>query len=103
MPEPAMSPENDPISPIEELQKMLETMAKGIVDEPEEIVILPASGEGFVHFEVRCDNKDAGTLIGTRGKHAEAMRTLMMAAGAVRKIRVTLQILGRDGNQFIPR
>jgi predicted RNA-binding protein YlqC (UPF0109 family) len=88
---------------IEELEAMLLTMTRGIVDSPGDVVVFPAPGDGFCHFEVRCDNSDAGTLIGTRGKHAEAIRTLMMAAGAVRKIRVTIQILGRDGNQYAPR
>lgn len=87
---------------LDELREMLETMAKSIVDQPEDIVIFPAPGDGFVHFEVRCDQRDAGTLIGRRGAHAEAIRTLMMAAGAVRGLRVTLQILGRDGDQYAP-
>lgn len=103
MSETAMSPKTKgkPDS-VEELRDMLATIARGIVDQPEEIVIFPAPGQGFVHFEVRCDNNDAGTLIGKRGVHADAIRTLMMAAGAVRDMRVTLQILGRDGDRPSP-
>lgn len=89
-------------TPLDELKEMLEIVARGIVDHPDDIVIFPAPGDGFVHFEVRCDQSDAGTLIGRRGAHAEAIRTLMMAAGAVRNTRVTLQILGRDGDQYAP-
>lgn len=88
---------------IKELESMLLAMTQGIVDSPEEIMVFPGLGEGFVHFEVRCSNSDAGTLIGTRGIHAEAIRTLMTAAGAVRKIRVTLLILAKDGNQYTPK
>lgn len=101
MHEPAMVPQKGKTAQ-DELREMLETMARGIVDQPEDIVVFPAPGDGFVHFEVRCDNRDAGTLIGRRGVHAEAIRTLIMAAGAVRNLRVTLQILGRDGDQYSP-
>lgn len=77
---------------------MLAAIARGMVDRPDEVVIFPAPGEGFVHFEVRCDNDDVGTLVGRRGAHVDAIRTLMMIAGAARKCRVTLQILSRDGD-----
>jgi hypothetical protein len=87
-----------PNVPVQELESMLYAIARGIVDHPDEVVIFPASGHGFVHFELRCDNSDVGTLVGRRGMHADAIRTLMMAAGAVRKMRVTLQILSRDGD-----
>jgi len=90
-------------SAIEELEEMLLAIARGIVDSPDDIVVFPAPGDGFVHFEIRCDNNDTGALIGARGKHADAIRTLMMAAGAVRRTRVTLQILGRDGNHYTPK
>lgn len=84
--------------PYRELEHLLTTMAKCLVDNPDEIVVMPATGDGFVHFEVRTDNSDTGTLIGKRGMHAEAIRTVMMAAGAVRRIRVSIQILSRDGD-----
>lgn len=80
----------------QELEDFLIHMASMVVDHPEEIVVEPAKGNGFVAFEVVCDDSDTGTLIGRRGKHAEAIRTMMMAAGAVRSIRVTVQIVSRE-------
>ena len=82
--------------PYQELEDFLTHMTHMVVDKPEEVVIEPARGRGFVAFEVICDDSDTGTLIGRRGKHAEAIRTMMMAAGAVRKIRVTVQIVSRE-------
>ena len=82
--------------PFEELEELLSHMARMVVDKPKEVVVNPAIGRGFVAFEVICDDDDTGTLIGRRGKHAEAIRTMMMAAGAVRDIRVTVQIVSRD-------
>ncbi|MBW2170113.1 MAG: KH domain-containing protein [Deltaproteobacteria bacterium] len=89
--------------PFEELEELLLNMAKMIVDQPEEVIVNPAMGRGFVAFEVICDDTDTGTLIGRRGKHAEAIRTMMMAAGAVRDIRVTVQIVSRDHDGLPPR
>ena len=89
--------------PVQELESMLSTITHGIVDSPNDVVIFPAAGEGFVHFEVRCDNNDFGTLVGRRGAHADAIRMLMMTAGAVRRLRVTLQILSRDGDDLAGR
>lgn len=83
-------------NPFVELEELLIHMARMIVDKPEEVVVNPAKGRGFIAFEVICDDTDTGTLIGRRGKHAEAIRTMMMAAGAVRDIRVTVQIVSRD-------
>ena len=82
--------------PFVELEELLEHMAKVIVDYPEEVVVNPAIGNGFVAFEVICAPSDTGTLIGRHGKHADAIRTMLMAAGAVRKIRVTVQIVSSD-------
>lgn len=99
-PEQAMTTNSDHVS---ELEKMLLVITRSLVDHPEEIVVFPAPGEGFVHFEVRTDNRDVGTLIGRRGSHADAIRLLMMAAGGVRKMRVTLQIMSRDGEDHTNR
>jgi predicted RNA-binding protein YlqC (UPF0109 family) len=83
-------------NPHNELENMVLTMSKMLVDCPNEIVVRSAKGDGFIAFEVVCAERDAGTLIGSRGKHAEAMRLLLMAAGAVRRTRVTIQFMSRD-------
>jgi predicted RNA-binding protein YlqC (UPF0109 family) len=89
--------------PFKELEEFLIHMARMIVDMPEEVVVNPAKGRGFIAFEVICDDTDTGTLIGRRGKHADALRTMMMAAGAVRDIRVTVQIVSRDQDELPAR
>lgn len=82
----------------DELEHLVETIARSIVDKPDEILLKAARGDGFVHYEVHCHDDDAGALIGTRGKYAEAIRMLLQAAGSVRKIRVTIHIMPRDGD-----
>lgn len=82
--------------PYGELENMVRTMSTMLVDHPDDLVVRTAKGDGFVAFEVVCGERDAGSLIGQRGKHAEAMRLLLMAGGAVRKVRVTVQFMSRD-------
>mgnify|MGYP003417603691 CR=1 FL=1 len=83
---------------VDELELLLSTMAKSIVDHPGDIVIQRAvSPTGFVAFEVTCREEEAGSLVGKRGSHAESIRSLMMAAAAARKIRVTVQICSSQG------
>jgi len=90
-------------NPYDELEHMVRTMATMLVDHPEDLVIRAARGDGFVAFEVVCEEHDAGSLIGQRGKHAEAMRLLLMAGAAVRRIRVTVQFMSRDQDVLPPR
>lgn len=84
---------------VDELESMLTTIAKAIVDTPSEVVIQRAgpSSTGFVAFEVTCREEEAGSLVGKRGSHAEAIRLLMMAAAAARGIRVTVQLMSAQG------
>jgi predicted RNA-binding protein YlqC (UPF0109 family) len=90
-------------NPYDELEAMVLSMARMLVDHPDEVVVDAARGQEFVAFEVICGERDAGSLIGQRGKHAEAMRLLLMAAGAVRRIRVTVQFRSRDDDVLPPR
>lgn len=86
-----------------ELEDGLKTMASLLADYPEEVVVNGAWGKGFVAFEVICNEKDTGALVGRRGKYADAIRTIMMAAGAVRNVRVTVQIVSRDQDSMPAR
>lgn len=83
---------------VDELELMLSTMCKGIVDTPSDVVITRAvAPTGFVAFEVTCREEEAGALVGKRGAHAEAIRSLMMAAAAARGVRVTVQLMSAQG------
>jgi len=83
---------------VDELELLLGTMCKSIVDHPGDIVIERAiSQTGFVAFEVTCREEEAGSLVGKRGAHADSIRSLMMAAAAARKIRVTVQLMSAQG------
>lgn len=83
-----------------ELTVFLESMAKMLVKSPDAVEVKTAEGQGFIAFEVLCKETDAGGLIGIRGKNAEAIRTILMAAGSLRGVRTHLQIISRHhGNR----
>lgn len=80
-----------------DLEKLLGIITRSLVDDPDQVVVIPAPGDGFVHYEVRCEQTDVGALVGSRGSHAEAIRAIMERAGELRDSRVSLHIMGRDG------
>lgn len=88
---------------ISEIEAMVRSIARLLVDNPDEVVVHRAQGDGFYHLEVVCDESDAGALIGQRGRHAKAIRLLAMRAATVRDIRVTINILSRDQHALAPR
>lgn len=83
--------------PVKELEDLLLLIGRSLVDNPDEVVVFPAAGDGFVHFEVCCDNNDVGAMLGRRASNAERIRTIIEAAGEVRQFRTSLHISGRDG------
>lgn len=83
---------------IDDLERMVSALAKSMADNPDEVVVFPAAGDEFVHYDVRCDISDVGSLIGSRGAHASAMRALIEAAGHERNVRASLNIAARDGD-----
>lgn len=96
MKKPAQTKSLDQI--VDELESMLSTMCKSIVDHPGDVVTTRAvSPTGFVAFEVTCREDEAGSLIGQRGSHADAIRLLLVAAAAARKVRVTVSIMSAQG------
>ena len=67
----------------------LEHLVKGIVDNPEDVVITEKTHRRGTTLEVRVNPEDIGKVIGRNGRTAKALRTVMSAL-AGRSIRVDL-------------
>jgi predicted RNA-binding protein YlqC (UPF0109 family) len=69
------------------MKEILESIAKALVDAPGEVQITEIDGEKTIIYELRCNAKDVGKIIGKSGKTVGAMRTIMnsMAAKQGRK------------------
>jgi predicted RNA-binding protein YlqC (UPF0109 family) len=78
---------------VEFMKALIETMAKSLVDRPEEVKVSEIEGEKTTVYELRVSQGDLGKVIGKQGKTARAMRTILGAAGTKVGKRCVLEIL----------
>ncbi len=70
------------------LSAALEHLVKGIVDNPDDVVVASKSSPRGEVLEVRVNPDDLGRVIGRAGRTAKALRTLVSALADGRKVRV---------------
>lgn len=75
------------------MKELIEQIIKAMVDNPTAVEVREVQGEGTIVLELRVAKEDAGKVIGRKGRNAEAIRTILNAAGAKLKKKVELQIL----------
>ena len=75
------------------MKQLIETMAKALVDKPEDVAVSEVEGERTTVFELRVAQSDLGKVIGKQGKTARAMRTILSASGTKVGKRCVLEIL----------
>ena len=63
------------------MKDLIESIAKALVDKPEEVQVSEVAGEETVALELRVSQEDLGRVIGRKGQTAIAMRTILNAAG----------------------
>ena len=74
------------------LRDLLHANVCSIVDDETSVEVLEQESEGGVLFEVRVGKEDVGKVIGKKGRIANAIRTLMKAAGAKRSTKVMVNV-----------
>jgi predicted RNA-binding protein YlqC (UPF0109 family) len=75
------------------MKTLVETMAKALVDRPEDVTVNEISGEKTTVFELKVHEGDLGKVIGKQGKTARSMRTILSASGTKIGKRCVLEIL----------
>ena len=75
------------------MKKLIEEIARALVDHPEGVQIDEVNGSEVTVLEVRTHPQDLGKVIGRQGRTAKAIRTLLGAAGMKLHKRFTLEIL----------
>ena len=75
------------------MKALVELIAKSLVDIPEEVSVGEVVGERTAVFELRVAKSDIGKVIGKQGNTAQAMRTILGAAGTKLGKRYVLEIL----------
>ena len=75
------------------MKKLVEDIAKALVDIPEEVSVRVVEGEQVTVLELRVAASDLGKVIGREGRTAGAIRTILNAAGMKLNRRYKLEIL----------
>ena len=75
------------------MKAVLETIVKSLVDAPGEVQITEIDGEKTVIFELRCNPKDVGKIIGKSGKTVGAMRTILNSMASRQGRKAMLEVV----------
>jgi len=75
------------------MKELVESIAKALVDNPEEVRVSAVEGEQTTVFELRVAQPDLGKVIGKQGRTAGAIRSILNAAGMKCRKRFVLEIL----------
>ena len=81
-----------PSSASSELRELADAMIMAMVDTPEVVVTMSTGDDKTVDLSVSVAQGEVGLVIGKEGRNARALRTILGAAAARLKIRVTLNI-----------
>ena len=84
---------------VQTIADLLKDMVCAMVDRPEEVRIGVVEGRHSCVLELSVAQEDLAKVIGRRGAHASALRTIVMAAGGKAGKRCMLEIIedGRNG------
>ncbi len=75
------------------IKALVETMAKALVDKPEEVEVIEVEGEQTTVIELKVAKEDLGKVIGKEGRTARALRTILGAASTKLRRRSVLEII----------
>lgn len=75
------------------MKELIETIAKALVDHPEDVHVTEVEGEQSLLIELEVAKDDIGKVIGREGRTAQSMRTLLSAASTKLGRRTQLDIL----------
>lgn len=75
------------------MKELLESIARNLVDNPEEVSVNEVEGEKSLILELRVAGDDMGKVIGKQGRIAKAIRTVMKAAAVRNNKRVVVEII----------
>lgn len=75
------------------MKELLTTIAKNLVDNPDQVVVNERLEEETIILELSVAESDMGKVIGKQGKIAKAIRTVIKATAIHENKRVVVKIL----------
>ena len=76
-----------------ELKELLESLARALVDHPEEVNVREVKGEKTLVLELSVNKNDMGQVIGKKGRTAQAIRTLLNGVATKLGVRAVFEII----------
>ncbi len=75
------------------MKELLELIAKGLVDRPDEVVVTEVEVDQTTVYELNVARDDLGKVIGKQGRTARAIRSLVASAGMKLRKRLVFEII----------
>ena len=75
------------------MEKLVETIAKSLVDQPEEVRVNTVKKDDLTIIELRVADDDMGKVIGKQGRIAKAIRSVVKAAAIKKNVKVNVDII----------
>jgi predicted RNA-binding protein YlqC (UPF0109 family) len=75
------------------MKELLESIARALVDYPDEVEVKEVEGEKSLILELRVSKEDMGKVIGKQGRIAKAIRVVVKAAAIKENKRVVVEII----------
>lgn len=77
----------------ETIKKLIETIAKALVDNPDAVEVTEVEGEQTTVLELKVAKEDLGKVIGKEGRTARSLRTILGAVSTKLRRRSVLEII----------
>ncbi len=75
------------------MKRLVEVIAKSLVDYPEEVRVQETTSEDMIVYELSVSASDMGKIIGKQGKTVKALRTVVNAAAVKENKKVSIEIV----------
>ena len=75
------------------MKELVEVIAKSLVDYPEEVVVTETENDKTIVVELHVASSDMGKVIGTHGRIAKAIRSVVKAAASKSDKKVVVDIV----------
>ncbi|ABW19009.1 KH domain-containing protein [Alkaliphilus oremlandii] len=72
---------------------LVEVIAKGLVDNPEQVTVTEVEGNQSIIIELKVAPEDMGKVIGKQGRIAKAIRTVVKSAAMKQNKKVIVEII----------
>lgn len=78
------------------MTKLVELIAKALVDEPEQVIVSEEAGDNGTVLQLKVAAGDMGKVIGKQGRIAKALRTVVKAAAIKENKKVVVEIVSEN-------